>query len=335
VWACAIVAGCTILSMIFAPLVRTTAFLLLFPLGMLLVTARFGVGPAVVAAVLGVLAFDYVYVPPALAFAVPDLPNGLTLGVMMAVAAVASVLAEQLRRRAADARRQADVEALRNTLLSAMSHDLRAPLTTLVAAGAALCDERLAADDRRAFAHLVSDEAQRLHRIVNNLLELTRLESGRVHVAQVLQAIDEVIGSALCRLEPRLEGREVRTDVPEEIPLLPFDPVLIEQVIINVVENVLRHAGASPIEIAARVEADDVVVEIADRGPGVPSGAEEKVFEKLYRSPGHGDGGVGLGLTLCRAIVAAHDGRIWLANRAGGGAVVSFTLPLALTEAHA
>ncbi len=332
--AVAVVVVCTLVSMAIEGILETTAFLMMFPLGILVVTTQFGIGPAVVAAAVGVLAFDYVFVPPALAFALPNLESGLNLVVMVAVTAVASVLAARLRRQAEDARRQAEVERLRNALLSALSHDLRTPLTALVGASAALCDERLESNERRQFSRMVADEAQRLNRLVVNLLELTRLESGRVRPKQVLQAIDEVIGSALCRLERQLEGRRVHTDVPQEIPLVAFDPVLIEQVIINLVENVLRHAGnESPIDVAVRLEKGDVLIEISDRGPGVPPGAEERVFDKLYRvpAPGRGDGGVGLGLTICRAIVAAHDGRIWLANRSGGGAVVRFTLPVSLS----
>jgi two-component system, OmpR family, sensor histidine kinase KdpD len=139
-----------------------------------------------------------------------------------------------------------------------------------------------------------------------------------------------VIGSALYRLEKELGSRSVRTHVPEEVPLTTFDPILIEQVMINLVENAIRHTPAnSPIYISAWVHEDDIIVEVADRGPGVPIGDEERVFEKFYRVGGlrQGDGGMGLGLTLCRAIVAAHDGRIWLDNRPGG-AVVRFTLPI-------
>jgi two-component system, OmpR family, sensor histidine kinase KdpD len=302
---------------------------MVFPLGVLVVTARFGIGPAIFTAVGGVLVFDFVFVPPAMAFAWPDLRDGLTLAVMLAVAAVASLLAEQLRRQLQSARRQAEIEKLRNALLSALSHDLRTPLTSLVGASTVLCENRLEPRQRHQFSRMVAAEARRLSRLVNNLLELTRLEAGRVHATQAHQAIDEAIGSALSRLEPQLLGRRVSTEVPEEIPLVVFDPVLIEQVIINLVENIVNHAGpASPVEIAARDCDDEIVVQVADRGPGVASGDEEKVFEKLYRARAGNDRGVGLGLTICRAIVKAHDGRIWLENRPGGGAVVYFTLPL-------
>jgi two-component system sensor histidine kinase KdpD len=145
------------------------------------------------------------------------------------------------------------------------------------------------------------------------------------------QAIDETIGAALCHLERQLTGRSVRTDAPEEIPLTAFDPILIEQVILNLVENVIRHTPeGSPVEIFVSSEEGHIMVDVADRGPGVPEGDEERVFERHYRGPSHGrsDGGMGLGLALCRAIVAAHGGQIGLKNRTGGGAVVRFVLPI-------
>jgi two-component system sensor histidine kinase KdpD len=324
------VALCTVVSVAGAEILQTTAFVLVFPVGVL-AAARYGVGPAALAAGVEILVFDFMFVPPAMAFAIPGPKDTLTLVVMVAVATLVSLLAEQLRQQALAARRQTEVERLRNGLLSALSHDLRTPLTVLVGASSALCEERLDPGQRREFSRMVAEESRRLSRLVGNLLELTRLESGRAHVRQTAQAIDEVIGSALCRLERQLEGRSVRTRVAEDVPLVFFDPVLLEQVVINLIENAIRHAGpASPIEISASLDGDAIVVQVADRGPGVPPGHEEKVFEKFYRAPGAspGDGGVGLGLTICRAIVAAHDGRIWFANRPDGGAIVCFTVPV-------
>jgi K+-sensing histidine kinase KdpD len=315
-------------SVVGARILPTAAFGIVFPLGVLIVTARYGVGPAILTAVGGVLVFDYVFVPPFLAFALPDLKDGVTLGVMVAVAAVASVLAEQLRRHAERSDHQAEVERIRNALLSALSHDLRTPLTVLVGASSALCDHELGARQQSELAQMIAEEARRLNRLVANLLELTRLEAGGVRVKRTLQAIDEVIGATLRRLDPLLKGWQVCTHVPREIPLAAFDPVLIEQVLINLIENSVHHAADGlRLEIAARLHRNEIVVEVLDRGSGVPRGEEEKVFEKLYRAR-KDRGGAGLGLTICRAIVTAHRGRIWLENRPGGGAIVRFTLPV-------
>jgi two-component system sensor histidine kinase KdpD len=282
-------------------------------------------------AALGVLIFDFLFIPPPLEFTMPSLRDDLKLGVMLAVAAIASVLAERLRHQVELARRQTDVERLRNALLSGLSHDLRTPLAALVGAGTALCEDNLDPTERRDFARMVAEEATRLNRLVGHLLELTRLESGGLHTQPAPQAIDETIGTALHHLERQLGGRVVRTHAPEEVPLTPFDPVLIEQVIVNLVENVIRHTpDASPVEISVCAEEGHIAVDVADRGPGVPKGDEERVFERHYQGPSHGrsDGGMGLGLALCRAILAAHGGRIWLQNRPEGGAVVRFVLPI-------
>jgi K+-sensing histidine kinase KdpD len=322
--AVAFLALCTVLS-----LAHGTAFVIALPVAVLAVTARFGIGPGAFTAACGVLVFDFVFVPPAFEFDVPGFKDALTAVVMLAVAGVAAVLAEQLRRQAQRARRQAEVERLRNALLSALSHDLRTPLTALVGAGNALAEDRLDPQERRDFARMVAEEAARLSHLVGNLLELTRLESGGLVAKQSPQAIDEVIGTVLVRLERPLQGRKVTTDVPEDVPLVPFDPILIHQVLRNLLENVLRHTPpGTPVDIRVRADEEKIEVTVADRGPGVPPGHEERVFEKLYRAPGaKGDGGVGLGLTICRAILTAHDGRIWLENREGGGALVRLTLP--------
>ncbi|HEX7670677.1 MAG TPA: ATP-binding protein [Polyangiaceae bacterium] len=327
----AVVVICVALSLVGARVLQIADLVMIFPLGVLAVSVRFGIGPAIFTAVMAVLAFDFLFVPPTLTLAIPDVRSGVTLGTMLVVAVVSCVLAEQLRRQAEKARRQTEVERLRNALLSALSHDLRTPLTALVGASTALYEDKLDGPERREFARMVVEEATRLNRLVGNLLELTRLESGKVTAKRNIQAIDEVIGSALCRLERQLVGRHVRTFVPEEVPLIAFDPVLVEQVLINLVENAVKYTPpGSPIEVSVRVGQGHVSVDVADRGPGVPPGDEEKVFEKLYRGRNdtRGDGGVGLGLTICRAVVAAHEGRIVFQNRAGGGAVVRFTLPV-------
>lgn len=330
-----VIATCVLVALASAQALHLAELAMILPLGVLAVSVRFGIGPAIFTAVTAVVVFEFLFVPPTLTLSLGDTRSMVTLGMMLVVAGVSCVLAERLRREVERFRRQAEVERLRNALLSALSHDLRTPLTALVGASAALCEDHLDDRERKEFATMVYEEAARLNRLVGNLLELTRLESGEVAVKRVPQAIDEVIGSALCRLEARLEGRTVRTDVPHEIPLMAFDPVLIEQVLVNLVENALKYTPeGSPLEIAVRPGAADVTVSVADRGPGVPVGHEEKVFEKLYRGEAgtRGDGGVGLGLTICRAIVTAHGGRIQLRNRNGGGAVVEFTLPAPANE---
>jgi two-component system, OmpR family, sensor histidine kinase KdpD len=329
------VAGCTGLSMAIAGVLQTAAFLMLFPLAVLVIATRFGLGGAVFTTAAGLAAYDFVFVPPELAFAIPDFKNGLTLVVMVCVVAVAGGLVVQLRRQVDAARHQAEVQGLRNALLCALSHDLRSPLTALLCASEALHDGQTDAHRSDEFSRMVESEVGRMSRLVGSLLDLTRLEAVRARSGGELQSIEEVVGAALRRLEPQLLGRRVTADVAGDTPLVAFDPILIEQVIINLVENVVRHAGTrSPVEVSARGDGRSVLVEVADRGPGVAPGEEERVFEKHYRTGARTRArpGAGLGLTICRAIVLAHGGTIALARRAGGGAVVRFTLPPPVRE---
>ncbi len=257
-----------------------------------------------------------------------------TLMGLLAAALERVVLAEESRR----ARVRAETEQMRNALLSSVSHDLRTPLAVVTGATSTLLtnppkDENV----RRELLETVHEEAQRLDRLVRNLLDMTRLEAGALKVQKNLEPVEEVVGSALERLESRLRAREVTTDIPSELPLAPFDSVLIEQVLINLIENALKYSPeASPIAVSARATESHITVSVSDHGPGIPKDKTERIFDKFYRVREGEGGGAGLGLTICRGIVNAHGGRIWVEARVeapdGGGARFSFTLPLADAE---
>ncbi len=222
-------------------------------------------------------------------------------------------------------------ERLRNSLLSSVSHDLRTPLATITGAVTTILDEGTHLDEgtRRELLESVREEADRLNRLVQNLLEMTRLESGALQLHKELHPLEEVIGAALGRLAKRLAGRRVTTRVPPTLPLVPIDDALIEQVLLNLLDNALKYTPpASPIEIIATATDRNVTVEIADRGPGLPPGDQDRIFEKFYRGQTTGGRGAGLGLSICRGIVRAHGGRIWAQNLPGGGVAFLFTLPL-------
>ncbi len=236
-------------------------------------------------------------------------------------------LADEARR----ASLRIETEQLRNALLSSVSHDLRTPLGVVTGATSALLEDDIPKDDatRRQLLMTVHEEALRLARLVRNLLDMTRLEAGALKVQKELQPLEEVVGSSLDRMEDRLRGREVKTAIPSDLPLVPFDAILIEQVLINLLENATKYSPAgTPIEVRAFGRDTEVEVEVADRGPGVSRQDAERVFDKFYRVREGEGGGVGLGLTICRGIVSAHGGRIWVEERSGGGAAFRFTLPL-------
>ncbi|MDE3036375.1 MAG: GAF domain-containing protein, partial [Nitrospirota bacterium] len=225
----------------------------------------------------------------------------------------------------------AETERMRNAILSSVSHDLRTPLATVTGAASSLLEggDQLDVAARQDLANAIYGEAARLDRLVKNLLDMTRLEAGAVQPKKEWHPIEEIVGAALTRLEGRLHGQSVRTQFPPDLPLVHLDGVLIEQVLVNLLENALKYASpGGPIELSAARTDDAVIVEVADRGPGLQPGDEQRVFDKFYRGSQARKGGVGLGLTICRGIVEAHGGRIWAENRPGGGAAFRFTLPL-------
>jgi len=272
----------------------------------------------------GVLALT---IPPESRLTDPDERQVLdTIARLIASAIERTELAEEARR----ARLRAETEQLRNALLSSVSHDLRTPLAVITGATSALLEQPPTDESvRHEMLKTAHDESLRLTRLVRNLLDMTRLEAGALKVHKEAQPIEEVVGAALERMEDRLGARDVQTDIPASLPLVPFDSVLIEQVLINLIENATKYTPpGSPITIAARARSGAVEVEVADRGAGIAPEDAERVFEKFYRARELEGGGVGLGLTICRGIVNAHGGRIWVEPREGGGASFRFTLPL-------
>ncbi len=237
----------------------------------------------------------------------------------------------QLARHAERVRVDVETERMRNALLSSVSHDLRTPLTVITGAATSLRDDAtLPAPARREMLDTIADEAGRLGRLVGDLLEITRLESGAVQVHKEWHSLEELLGAVLRRLDPVLAGREVAVRLPGSLPLVPLDDVLFDQALANLLENAVKYSpAAAPIGIEARLDGDHLVVEIADRGPGLAPGEEARVFEKFYRGGRAGPRrGAGLGLTIARAIVEAHEGRISAQPRSGGGALFRIELPL-------
>jgi two-component system sensor histidine kinase KdpD len=237
----------------------------------------------------------------------------------------------RLGQEAEDARIRAESERLHSALLTSVSHDLRTPLATITGAATAMLDRRDQLDDRTRVELLESirNEAERLNRIVGNLLGMTRLESGALHLCREWHPLEEIVGAALGRQARRLGVRRVTETVPPDLPLVFVDDVLIEQLLENLFDNAVKHTPpTAAIRIIATASERAVIVEVADGGPGLPRDAEDKVFEKFYRGPADARDGAGLGLAICRGIVEAHGGRIWAQNLPEGGVAFLFTLPL-------
>ncbi len=237
------------------------------------------------------------------------------------------------------ARVQVKAEQLRSSLLSSISHDLRTPLATITGAASGIMeagsDVKLA--ECRELATEIFNESRRLNRLVGNLLDMTRVESGALEIHKEPQPVDEIIGSAISYFSEQLESRTVETVIPDDLPMISGDAVLIQQLLINLLENVFKYTPAdSPLLFKATCDADFVTIELSDRGPGIPEELREQIFQKFVRATNKTSAsGAGLGLAICQGIVEAHGGKLGVKAREGGGATFWFTLPVCDSQAIA
>lgn len=232
---------------------------------------------------------------------------------------------------------QIESERLRNSLLSAISHDLRTPLASLVGLSDALgMTAPPLGPAQQEVAQAIKSQALRMSALVNNLLDMARLESGTVQLNRDWQPLEEVVGSALAACGPALGGRELRVRLPDDLPLLHLDAVLIERVLVNLLENAAKYAPpGSAITISAVAGSNEVLLRVDDQGPGLPPGQEERLFEKFERGQRESaTPGVGLGLAICRAIVGAHGGHIHGHNRLDGTRVAGARFEIALPRGN-
>jgi two-component system sensor histidine kinase KdpD len=230
------------------------------------------------------------------------------------------------------ARVAVETESLRNSLLASISHDLRTPLAAIMAASHALNDAKMQpdAETRARLARTVENTAQEISELVSNVLDLMSFQFGEVHLNRDAQAVDALVESALARLEGRLAQHPVELSLPANLPLVDVDAPLVTRALVNLLENAVKHTPpGTRISVSAGLEADTVRLVIDDNGPGLPEGPPEQLFAKFERGRSEAlVAGAGLGLAICKAIVEAHGGRITAAQRPGGGARFTFTLPV-------
>jgi two-component system, OmpR family, sensor histidine kinase KdpD len=225
----------------------------------------------------------------------------------------------------------AEVDQLRNVLLRSIAHDLRTPLASVTGPVSSLVDGAaiLTEDDKRELAQIAYEAANHLNRIIGNLLDMTKLETGEIQVKKEWIPLEEVVASALTHFAPELIDHPVTLILPSNMPFLRFDEALIERVLRQLLQNAIQYTPSrTPIYLSARYVRSEVIIEVADEGPGLAPGDEGRVFEKFLRAHPETGGGIGLGLAICRAIVEAHGGRIWAENRSEKGAAFYFTLPV-------
>jgi two-component system sensor histidine kinase KdpD len=223
---------------------------------------------------------------------------------------------------------QMESERLRHSLLAAISHDLRTPLSALVGMAESLATTALPGAERET-AHRIKDAALRMNSLVSNMLDMARLQSGPVQLNRQWQPLEEVVGTALKAMRSVLENRRVKVALADDLPLVDIDAVLFERVLCNLLENAAKYTPpGSPIEIAAQGVGEHVVITVDDAGPGLPKGRERAIFDMFERGRKESPTpGVGLGLAICRAIVEAHGGRIRGETRPEGGARFTIDLP--------
>lgn len=269
-------------------------------------------------------------------------PSHLSPGQRRLMKAFASQTALALERASlAESARQAEVsqatEKLQTALLNSVSHELRTPLVSITGALSTLLADNgeLDAPARRSLTENALAEAQRLNQLVGNLLDMTRLEAGALSIRLEPSDVQDVIGAALEQVGARLQDRELRVRVPSDLPLARLDFVPIVQVLVNLLDNALRYSPpGTPIDVNARTAGQNIEIEVADRGPGLPPEELEHIFDRFYllQRPA-GGGGTGLGLSICKGIVEAHGGAIRVQNRAHGGASFVIVLPQGI-ESH-
>jgi two-component system, OmpR family, sensor histidine kinase KdpD len=246
--------------------------------------------------------------------------------------AALAITRARLAERAGEAEMLQATERLQTALLNSISHDLRTPLVSIVGALSSLQEDGEGLDlaYRRSLVDNAREEAERLNRLVGNLLDMTRIEAGALKLVCEPCDVQDLVGAAMERLRERIADRPVLLDIPSDLPLVPMDFVLMEQVLVNLMDNALKYSPASlPIELRAWVEGSEVRADLADNATPIPASDLVRVFDKFYRVHYPKQvSGTGLGLSICKGIVEAHGGRIWAEHRPGGGNVLRIALPL-------
>ncbi len=340
--ALALVAVVSVVAFLFEPYFAVTDQVMLYLLGMIAVAFRASRGAALLTSVASVAAFAFLFVDPRWSFAISDTRYVLTFAVMATMGVVVVSLVAEVRkqeRAAFEGEVAVQGERLRSALLASVSHDLRTPLGAILGAVTTLEQDRqkLEPGVQTSLLASIHDQAEHLNRLLRNLLEMTRLEGGAVALKRELAAIEEPVGTVLASLAHRIGERriEVELDADEGPVFGLFDPIAVELVLSNLIENALRYGG-DPIEVRATREHEMIIVRVLDRGPGLDEHTLAHAFEKFQRGlvgqrkGGPGSGGAGLGLAIVRSLVEAGGGRVWARNREDGrGAEFGFTLPRA------
>jgi len=318
------------------------AISLIYLLGVLLAGMVLNRGPVLLVAALSALSWNFLFIPPLFTFHIAKLEDALTFATYFIVAITVGSLTARLRARehlAAQVQLAHESERLRKTLLDCVSHELKTPLAAMAAASQEL--SRLTAKSQNSqlleeLASEIHDASRRLNRVVDNLLDMNRLESGVIRPKREWCDVRELLQSAIDIESESINNREIRLHVPDDIPLALLDHTLMVQAVAKLLANAASHTSSKlPIEIDAEYNNAELLMSVSDRGPGIPSEGQEQLFEKFYRGDDRRAGGLGLGLSIARGFVEAHGGKLTAENRDGGGARFIIRLPVRVSDVHA
>lgn len=303
--------------------------------------ARFTTGyvPGIIASLISVICVNFAFTYPffSLTFSVDGYP--ITFAALMIIASLTSMTTTHLKEKNRILNEQekllmeAEKEKMRANLLRAVSHDLRTPLTSIIGTSSAYLDSgsSLTEAERRSMVQTIYDDSNWLLHMVENLLSVTRIRQTDAHVSTTLEPVEEVVSEAVSRLKKRLPDARIRVSTPEDFIMAPMDATLIEQVIINLLENGIYHSGSdAPMELTVTAEQKNAVFRIRDHGHGIREDLLPNIFDgyaDTATSSGDSRKGMGIGLSICKTIIMAHDGDIWAENLPDG-ALFTFTLPL-------
>ena len=359
-------AAVTVLLIPFRSQLNSTTPALAYLLAVLFVALFWGSGPALLASVLGVLSFNFFFLPPLYTLDIAHSENWIALFAFFTTALAVGQLSARAKRRAEEAERseheierlykelraaferasQAEAlkqsERLKSALLDAVTHDLRTPLTSIKASITTLLDETRAPEftldkeSRLEMLQVIDEESDRLNRFISGLIDLARIDAGELHLRRQWGAIDEIISAALARAQPLTHDHEVEVKIDNELPAVRVDERAVSEVVYTLVDNAAKYSPAgTKIKISAGLADGMIRMAVEDQGEGVPLGLRERVFDKFFRATRDGDvsthqpSGTGMGLAIAKGIVEAHAGKIWIESATNGrGTRVVFVLPI-------
>lgn len=339
-WATSVMLVLTFLGLAVGSLTPTN-LIMFYLLAVVFIASLWGKIPAAWAALLSVFLYDFFFVPPLRLFTISsgDSQHIVTFSCFLVVGLLVAHLTDRVRILAYDqvhlledaktAEILREKERLQTALLSSISHDLQTPIFSIVGALDSLCDPdiKLNTESRQSLIDTARLETHRLQRLVRNLLDLTRLESGPILKISFCDPTD-LVGTALGQLEEIAGGRDIRLQAETDGMPLGVDFVLFTQVLVNLIDNAAKYSPIDePIDILFEADSDFWRIEVSDRGQGIPADDREKVFEKFFRRSDTDTEGSGLGLAISRGLVEAHGGHLKAESRQGGGTTMTIRLP--------